>query len=303
MDDLISVIITVYNNEKSLKNALLSVISQTYRNMEIIIIDDGSTDSSPKICDELLISNSKLKVHHQVHSGLASARNKGIQMSSGKYVTFLNATDTFENTLLENLKNMMDDFSVELSICRTFHAEKATSSDKVITFDKEDALRQLLISNLIQNNPYAKLFDKRLFSETYFADNGADVIYRIFEHCSKIAFMNNELYKINETSDNFSLNSILNKDIRIMSVYPSLKTYCKCNIVKSIQDEFYYDICNNKLISDENKLYEMFSKIVKEDEDDIITFYSNIRKAHMYLLADDFAKYKMICPVLPDINK
>ena len=302
MEDLVSVIITVYNNEKTLKDCILSVVSQTFRNMEIIVIDDGSTDGSSMICDELLLSNSKLKVHHQIHSGLASARNKGIELASGKYITFLNGTDTMSNLLLEYLKSMMDDYSVDISVCRTYANDPEFSSDKVITFSKEDAIRQLLISDLIQNNPYGKMFNRYLFDKIYFDDDNSEIMYKIFNDCSKIAFMNNSLYKLNVISDVFPLNSVLNKDVKIMSTYPSLEIYCKCNIVKAIQNEFYNDICNNKPIPDESTLYEMFSKIVKSDEDDIVKFFSNVRKAHMYLLADNLDKYKIVCPVLPEID-
>lgn len=302
MENLISVVITVYNNEKTLKDAILSVISQSYRNIEIIIIDDGSNDSSPQICDELLIANSKLKVHHQIHFGIENARNKGIQMASGKYITFLNASDTMSNTLLENLKNMMDDYSVELSICRTFSNNATFSSEQVITFDKIDAIRQLLISDLIQNNPYGKLFDKDLFNSISFSSGNSDTIYNIFEKCNKIAFMNKDLYKLSSQSEIFELKSILNRDIKIMNLHPELEVFCKCNIVKAIQNEFYNSICNNKIIADEQNLYEMFSKIVKNNDEDIIKFYSNIRKAHMYLLADNLKNYKILCPVLPELN-
>ena len=302
MENLISVIITVYNNENTLRNSILSVIGQTYRNIEIIIIDDGSTDNSSRICDELLLSNARLKVHHQIHLGISGARNKGIQMSSGKYITFLNATDSMSKTLLENLNNMMDDYSVEVSICRTYTNSPSFNSDQVITFDKTDAIRQLLISDLIQNNPYAKLFDRNLFSSISFSNGNSETIYNIFERCSKIAFMNKSLYRISASNDDFYLNSILNRDTTIMTVHPELEVFCKCNIVKAIQNEFYDDICNNKPIPDEQKLYEMFLKIVKDSDDDSVKFYSNIRKAHMYLLADSLNKYKIICPVLPELE-
>ena len=103
MKDLISVIITVYNNEKTLKDCILSVISQTYRNIEIIIVDDGSSDNSSSIYNELLVANSKLKIVSLFHSGINVARNRGIEEASGKYITFVNGSDKLEKNCLENL--------------------------------------------------------------------------------------------------------------------------------------------------------------------------------------------------------
>ena len=301
MDNLISVIVTVYNNEQTLKDCILSIISQTYRNMEIIIVDDGSTDDSSKICDELLISNSKLKVTHQLHSEIAATRNKGIEMASGRYITFVNGCDKIDNSLLTNLSSMMNDYSVDVAICRTYSSTSTKlTSDKPIFFDKEDSLRQLLIGKLIENNPYGKLFDRKLFQYVDFENDDANTIYKLFEQSSRIAFLNNSEYLLTE-NDSFSFSSLLNKDMRIMKLYPNLETYCKLNIVKSIQNEYFDAFTNNRPLIDDDKIYNIFTKILKDNDYDIITFLSYIRRAHLYLLANDKNNYKIICPVLPDL--
>ena len=301
MDNLISVIVTVYNNEQTLKDCILSIISQTYRNMEIIIVDDGSTDDSSKICDELLISNSKLKVTHQLHSEIAATRNKGIEMASGRYITFVNGCDKIDNSLLTNLSSMMNDYSVDVAICRTYSSTSTKlTSDKPIFFDKEDSLRQLLIGKLIENNPYGKLFDRKLFQYVDFENDDANTIYKLFEQSSRIAFLNNSEYLLTE-NDSFSFSSLLNKDMRIMKLYPNLETYCKLNIVKSIQNEYFDAFTNNRPLIDDDKIYNIFTKILKDNDYDIITFLRYIRRAHLYLLANDKNNYKIICPVLPDL--
>ena len=301
MDNLISVIVTVYNNEQTLKDCILSIISQTYRNMEIIIVDDGSTDDSSKICDELLISNSKLKVTHQLHSEIAATRNKGIEMASGRYITFVNGCDKIDNSLLTNLSSMMNDYSVDVAICRTYSSTSTKlTSDKPIFFDKEDSLRQLLIGKLIENNPYGKLFDRKLFQYVDFENDDANTIYKLFEQSSRIAFLNNSEYLLTE-NDSFSFSSLLNKDMRIMKLYPNLETYCKLNIVKSIQNEYFDAFTNNRPLIDDDKIYNIFTKILKDNDYDIIPFLSYIRRANLYLLANDKNNYKIICPVLPDL--
>ena len=108
-DDLISVIIPVYNIEKLLSKCIESVISQTYSNIEIILIDDGSTDSSGNICDEYLSKDSRIKVFHKKNGVLSSARNYGIKESTGNYLFFLDSDDFVDSNIIKKLyKNLID---------------------------------------------------------------------------------------------------------------------------------------------------------------------------------------------------
>ena len=100
---LISVVIPVYNAEKYLKECVDSVLAQTYSNYEILLIDDGSADNSPEICDRYAESNSKIKVIHQKNSGVAEARNNGIREAKGEYIAFLDCDDWWEKEFLEKL--------------------------------------------------------------------------------------------------------------------------------------------------------------------------------------------------------
>ena len=301
MEDLISVIITVYNNEKTLKDCILSVIGQTYRNIEIIIVDDGSTDNSSAIYNELLVTNSKLKIISLFHSGISEARNKGIDEARGKYITFVNGSDKLEKNCLENLYVMISSYESDISVCSVYLDKKLNTSNKIITLDKIDALRQLLIEDSILNTPGGKLFSRKLFDYIRFSSYDVETVFKLFEQCKKITFMNNDLYFLG-SKEHFLLSSCLNKDLRIMKLYPELSIYCKCSIIKEIQDEFYACIINNKPISDEEKIYESFKKIMLEDGDNIAKFFGNIRKAHLYLLFNDLNNYKILCPVLPELK-
>lgn len=304
MDDLVSVIITINNDEETLRDCIYSVIGQTYRNIELIVIDDGSTDKSAQICNEILIANSKLKVFHQVQSGIAVARNKGLEMASGRYVTFINGSDKMSKDLIQDLIMMMNDYDVDVTACKiTYNGAFDSDNDvKPITFDNEDVLRQLLIGKTITNTPYAKLFKRELFMNVDFASDDADTLYKIIESSRKIAFMNSKEYYQVEPEE-YSFNSLLNKDLRLLKKYSDLEIYCKYNIVKSIVDEFYNDLSNNLPIIDENRLYQMFTKIIKENESEIMPFFDYVRKAHIYLLANDLSNYKIVAPVLPEIEK
>ena len=93
----ISVIIPVYNVDEFLSECLESVINQTYNNIEIILIDDGSTDESGKICDKYGAKDKRIKVIHQENMGVSSTRNRGIDLSSGEYLTFVDSDDILDN--------------------------------------------------------------------------------------------------------------------------------------------------------------------------------------------------------------
>ena len=102
-NDLISIIIPIYNVEKYMEKCLNSVVNQTYNNIEIILIDDGSKDKSREICDNYAKKDNRIKVVHKENNGVSSARNTGIDMSKGKYITFIDSDDYIDTDYIETL--------------------------------------------------------------------------------------------------------------------------------------------------------------------------------------------------------
>lgn len=111
---LFSIIIPVYNSQNYIKKCVLSVINQTYKDWEIIIVDDGSTDKSGEICDTLAKTNNKIKVHHKKNAGVSSARNVGIELASGERVMFLDSDDELEPNTLEVLFNEISKYDYDV---------------------------------------------------------------------------------------------------------------------------------------------------------------------------------------------
>ena len=99
--DKVSFIIPVYNVEKYLKKCIKSVLDQSYKNIEVLLIDDGSTDGSPKICDDYAKKDSRIKVFHKENEGLSATRNLGVKLSTGKYITFIDSDDTISEDFCE----------------------------------------------------------------------------------------------------------------------------------------------------------------------------------------------------------
>ena len=100
---LVSVVVPIYNTEKYLRNCLDSIIAQTNQNLEILLVDDGSTDSSGKIADSYAKKDTRIKVIHQKNTGLSSARNTGINHSSGEYLTFVDSDDYIATQMIEKM--------------------------------------------------------------------------------------------------------------------------------------------------------------------------------------------------------
>ncbi|MCH3993389.1 MAG: glycosyltransferase family 2 protein [Prevotella sp.] len=111
----ISIIIPVYNTEKYLRHCLDSVLAQTYKDFECILVDDGSTDDSGKICDEYMFKDERLKVFHKKNGGASSARNVGLDNAEGKYITFCDADDYVESNWLSVFMSNIKDYDIVIS--------------------------------------------------------------------------------------------------------------------------------------------------------------------------------------------
>lgn len=106
--ELISIIIPIYNQEKYLRKCLDSILNQTYKNFEAILIDDGSTDSSPELCDKFAKEDDRIKVIHKVNAGVSETRNLGISIAKGEYICFIDSDDYIESTYLQDMYNVME---------------------------------------------------------------------------------------------------------------------------------------------------------------------------------------------------
>ena len=135
--DKISIIVPVYNVENYLKDALESIINQTYKNLEILVVDDGSKDSSGKICDEYAEKNNRVKVFHQENKGLSGARNTALKNATGKYIMFIDSDDIFELDACEKMYNAIEKNKADFVIGNYIYIDDdGTKWDKPV-FSKE----------------------------------------------------------------------------------------------------------------------------------------------------------------------
>ena len=200
MSELVSVIIPVYNVELYLRRCVESVISQTYHNIEIILIDDGSEDSSAEICDELINIDKRIVVIHQRNAGLSAARNKGIEVSHGDYLTFVDSDDWIHPRCIEVLLRNLIETNSLMSICDYLKCKRNEGfGDLNLSYEivcNEDAIQRMLKGEWI--SAWAKLYHKALFNCIRFPVNRNNEDYAIliylFEECPFICVSKDILY-------------------------------------------------------------------------------------------------------------
>lgn len=160
---LISIIVPVYNTSKFLKRCLDSLLNQTYKNIEIIIVDDGSTDDSPQICDAYASLDTRIIVVHQTNTGVVGARNRGIEHSSGDYVLFVDSDDWVSLDMCYNLVNKAETAKVDLVICDFSHIrEDSVTSFHCEVIESPDILLHKIIRYQHPSVLWNKLFKRNL---------------------------------------------------------------------------------------------------------------------------------------------
>ena len=175
-DPLISIVVPVYNVEKYVGACIDSILNQTYKNVEIILVDDGSTDSSGKICDDYALRYSNIKVVHQQNGGLSAARNSGIDIMAGEYVSFVDSDDLICEEYITTLYNLLVNTSADISTSslRSFVDDENIPKKKSllpikIFEDGNEAVKSMLYQQRnIDNSACGKLFKTRLFENYRF---------------------------------------------------------------------------------------------------------------------------------------
>jgi glycosyltransferase involved in cell wall biosynthesis len=162
---LISVIVPVYNTEKYLAECINSLTTQTYRNIEILLINDGSTDSSEKICKQFLLMDDRIKYYSQTNNGVSSARNKGLDIASGEYIAFVDSDDYVSDDFLEQLYKNIDGY--DISICGLFRFGDSTNLRSLLLdipseISHDDLYRYVFCNNNIGGYLCNKLFSGQI---------------------------------------------------------------------------------------------------------------------------------------------
>ena len=170
---MISVIIPVYNTKQYLSTCLESILAQTYTDLEILFVDDGSTDGSSELLDSFATMDKRIRVIHQPNVGVCAARNRGIDEARGEYLSFIDSDDTLEPDMYEVLMGFIDEYHVQIAHCSYNRVTNSVvkpigNTGKLIPQTREEALECLLKGRYFAGSCWTKLYAKSLFADVRF---------------------------------------------------------------------------------------------------------------------------------------
>ncbi len=218
-DILVSVIIPAYNAEKYLAFCLDSIIAQTHNKLEIIVVNDGSTDSTPKICDEYEKKDSRIKVIHQENHGVAFTRNVGLDNITGEYIAFIDSDDYVKNDYIEVLLKTCTENCSNITICKSIDTHKRELfelpfSYNTRTYDSMFLLQNISYLDVCFEVVISMIFHKSVFDNLRFPVGliyeDSYIYYDLIRKAGKITFIDTILYYYYLSS-----NSIMRSDFSV----------------------------------------------------------------------------------------
>jgi glycosyltransferase involved in cell wall biosynthesis len=206
---LISVIVPVYNVEKYLNECVDSILAQTYKNLEIILVDDGAKDNCPRMCDDYAAKYANVKVVHKKNGGLSSARNAGLDLAAGEMVAFLDSDDFFDKEMFTRLYEKRQESGAQI-VCSCFKSFNGTRNlRKAVDCDKQFQGSEIAQEMFLRDtgiSACAKIIDRSLIGDTRFTEGitNEDFLFMldIYLKGSKIYYMADSFYyyRYNEAS-------------------------------------------------------------------------------------------------------
>lgn len=317
---MISVIVPVYNVEKYLKKCINSIINQSFKKIEIILINDGSTDKSGVICDKLAKQDLRIKVIHQENAGVSVARNVGIELAQGEYICFVDSDDYLPYNAIEVLYNQITENNVDLCCgswtkITAIKTKKNDNQTSIIDLSDKEAINKYMRLEEV-NGPVAKLYKRDIILDNNlrFAKGikiGEDAIfnYQYINKCKQVMFVSDNVYYYNKLNSGSATHSYYS-DFNLCSLQTAvaqsevlLCEYVNNNsyIVQQVfSDRFisainylsYYNLEKIFYIEELKRTCEMFEpyfikKIISENSD-----FSKVNKIYIAYQKGDEALYE-----------
>lgn len=245
MNPLISVIVPIYKVEKYLEICINSIINQTYKNLEIILIDDGSPDNCPKICDEYAIKDSRVRVIHLENGGAGRARNIGFSISNGEYISFIDSDDFISEYFYEYLINLFNDETdiVECGYISIMGSEKNCfnldeDNSIVKSYSIEEAMREHIYDNIFRQVIWNKLYRRRVVENIKFPENSKIDdeywTYQAIANCNYLLHSDKIMYAYRQQENSVMHN--LSSNDRIKAIEPKV---LRANYIKQKLPDLY----------------------------------------------------------------
>lgn len=251
MGEKISVIVPIYKVEEYLHRCIDSIINQTYTNLEIIIVDDGSPDNCPMICDEYAKKDSRIRVIHKKNGGLSDARNAGLEIATGEYIGFVDSDDWIHKDMYHILYKNIIEKDADIAEC-SIKKERNYIEDfdipykyDIFSYTKLDAMGALISEDIIKQTVWNKLYRKKVIDSIMFEKGKLHEdefwTYQVLNKCEKLVHMEIDLYYYFQREDSIMgerysikrLDAIEGRYKRYLFIkekYPSLTSKAKKNL-------------------------------------------------------------------------
>ncbi|MBR6033720.1 MAG: glycosyltransferase [Clostridia bacterium] len=295
MENTISVIVPIYNKEKYLKKCIDSILNQSYTNLDVILINDGSIDNSNKICEEYASNDKRIRYISTENRGAARARNTGIETAKGEYISFIDADDYIEQSYFETLINLVNQYQADFAECgfdRVLEGEEYTFPNKkeqIRVMTRKETLIELYgkdddehVKNVIMCN---KLFKRKLFDNIAYVPgrviDDETIIYKLINKSEKIVDLQDTLYAYVQSS-----NSIMRNNFSMKRLDDTIDVYDEC--ISFFKDEpeiqaccikravyFYSELLQNIITSDNVDKTVAFNRVT-EKYDEKMKCFANI---------------------------
>lgn len=285
---LISVIVPVYNVENYLPDCITSIKNQTYKNIEVLLIDDGSTDSSGMICEKATQDDKRFKIFHKENGGISDARNYGINKANGSWITFIDSDDYISKDYIEYLLNLVLKNNSKISAAAhtiTFESGKkiykgfGNTSEKNLS--QKEALSHILLDDGLDLSSWSKLYSIDLFKEIRFPKGllfeDTATTYKLLFLCDNIICGGKSIYNYRIRANSITTQGSFPKKVQlinntkimcndILSKYPDLSEAAERRLIWA-----YFSTLNQLLKCPDRKSY-------KKEENEIVSFLKSKRK-------------------------
>ena len=308
MNYKVSVIVPVYKVEPYLDRCIQSIVNQTYTNLEIILVDDGSPDNSPAMCDEWAKKDSRIVVIHKDNGGLSSARNAGVDTATGEYISFIDSDDYVDVDMIHSMLNYALDNNLSVVCCGRYRVSGDNknemfnlSSDTICT--GEEAIKQILIGGFIEEAAWDKIYHKSIFKNRRFplGEINEDIVQtiNILGSCDNVGHIGKSYYYYCENQNSITTSKYTPKKkvclkhldeikLYLNTYYPHLLKYYYFLETRYCQGLLYLLLDNreifNKYRIDYNEVYTRFKKsFIKSQFGKVYSISERIKGLLIYL--------------------
>lgn len=302
--DLISVIVPVYNVKNFLNRCVDSILKQTYSNIEIVLVDDGSNDGSEVICDQLAHNYDNVRVIHKPNGGLSSARNAGIAVAKGKYIGFVDSDDFIDLDMYKCLYDNIIKTKSDISICKPYKFSKedeiveSKEVERIKTYENIEILRHMYDDYFTMVVAWNKLYKKELFDEIRYPEGkiieDSAIIHYLLYNSSKIVISNKEMYFYYQRDE-----SIMHKsNLKLLDELDALYDRIKFFESKSYEDEYFYIETLKMYVTQFWYLFKMLNKSNFYKRKYYKKYFKNLKeilKKNINLENKEKIKYSLFC--------